>query len=204
MSKIIKTGFLLTLMMLVACPAVAVVLNFDDINTGGEYAQIPSGYKGFSWDENFWVVNNSFYKNNFNNSNNFPSNFNAAFNVFGEPIVFISNTTPFLLAGADFSTWAENNTYNSSYSSIGLKVTGFLNNNPVGSIDIDLETGFVNYQLITLGWVDKVTFETSEESEGYWWLMDNLEIQPVPEPATMLLLGSGLIGVLGLRRKFKK
>jgi len=30
------------------------------------------------------------------------------------------------------------------------------------------------------------------------------EIEPIPEPATMLLLGSGLLGLAGLRKKFKK
>ena len=31
-----------------------------------------------------------------------------------------------------------------------------------------------------------------------------LEISAVPEPGTMLLFGSGLIGLVGFRRKFKK
>jgi hypothetical protein len=31
-----------------------------------------------------------------------------------------------------------------------------------------------------------------------------IPIEPVPEPSTMLLVGSGLIGLVGFRRKFKK
>jgi hypothetical protein len=42
---------------------------------------------------------------------------------------------------------------------------------------------------------------TGTEFFGY---SDTVAPNPIPEPATMLLLGSGLIGLWGLRKKFKK
>lgn len=68
--------------------------------------------------------------------------------------------------------------------------------NPGDSIAVTLMFGDVTGQLI-----NGVPDLSLDPNESWGAALDNVRVDPVPEPSTFLLLGAGLAGVAGLRRK---
>ncbi len=104
----------------------------------------------------------------------------------------------------------------STSSFVQLKVNGTIItdwSNPILLYDWGVPGGSVSdpYNIAELDYTVTVTLTGLETLESNSINIDNVNIEgcfenasPVPEPATIILLGSGLAGLAGFRRKFKK
>jgi hypothetical protein len=198
--KMVVLPFGLALMLCVFGVANAVVVTFDDLP--GDETQIPTGYNGFTWN-NFHDLDGVHYASNPSGyGNGVISPNNVAYNSFGDAA---SITGPLFTFNSAYFTGAWNDGLN-------IEITGRLSGTTL--FDQTIVVDSTGPTLFSPNWagIDELDFFSSGgTSHGYisggsgeHFAMDNFTYNAVPEPTTMLLVGSGLLGLWGARRKFKK
>lgn len=192
----------LTALLVLALPmfSFATVLTFGPLCSGSCVGTALGTYGGFTWSGDMYAVGNGYYDSTYGNTYGAPSG-GAAYNGFGDDGTSVTSATPFTFIGADFTTWAQNDNY-ASFSSLTVTIAGFDSSmHLVGVCGQTLSAFGYNFLPCDLANVSTLVFHNDIGTSGHWWLMDNFTYSTTPEPGTLLMFGSGVLGLAGLIRR---
>lgn len=204
MKTVIIATFLLIAQITLLPLAQATVLTFDDITNIG-WSEINNGYGGLNWYQ-FGVLPNTFWPSSGYENGTVSGEYVAFNNIeasgFQDHYVRVSGPK-FDFNGAYLtSAWRHD---------LNLQIRGYLDGSllydTTKTLDIIKPTWFdFNFsgidQLEFLAWGG--TEAGIIQNGGPFFAMDNFTFNepiPTPEPSTVLLLGSGLVGIICLKRK---
>lgn len=177
----------------------AAVLDFEGLTSNDCCDLIPDGYGGFTWSDDFSLINGGNYHPGSGYDTGTVSGEYTAFNSW-ENDVSIENGT-FTWNGAYF-TAAWNNGLN-------ITVEGWAGGSMVYTNTVVVNTTGPTWFDFNYENIDTVMFSSSGGTNagyggyGTHFAMDNFTYNAsVPEPSTLLLMGSGMAGLALFRRKF--
>ena len=194
--------------------AATVTVDFDDVVSGDYGIEVPDypganylidpdqSYAGFSWGANAEVVSEDFPLSQYY-VGSVSSSAWAFANTNGTTPVTVTRTEAFNPLSAWFTPGS-----NQPGEVGGVTVEGFLAGMSMGVVDIVFSANEEGHYVYfgEIDWIDELVFSPVPGSSFFQgsFAMDDFEYEsaPVPIPSAILLFGSGLMGLVGIRRKY--